>query len=448
MIKEKKKITKYNYTKNKTQIILEYIRTIGISLVFAIFVTSSLAFHARNEMIKDIYMHAEEQEKLDKQVALQLITQTNLLKDLKNKKYAVCYHVGELYETAGDYKDAQIAYELALQKAKPGNFKPYYKLICTLVAQEKFNDANSILNKVKDFNNKNLIKFKTRSYLTIGDKYYSIGKFLSAAKTYEKAFFYYNKFSKKDSIIENSIKNRIINSYIQVGDIMVKYGKNSDAIRFLKKAETYSPNDFQIRYKLAIILADLDPEKSINYFEKLISERPQDIDYGTYNNALMKAANIADLDNRHTKAKYYRYKTHSIDMFLKRKVIYRNDIEVSLKKFIVKKVLFTYPLKATYNFTNISNNDIVNLQGDFILTINDKAVETITTAIADKSNPLLSNNITPNEVNIKFKRKIYTKKELENYKIKIYLYKDDKFKTLVGENKIPLKRDHALDFLE
>ena len=34
-------------------------------------------------------------------------------------------------------------------------------------------------------------------------------------------------------------------------------------------------------------------------------------------------------------------------------------------------------------------------------------------------------------------KKIFTKKELDTYTIKIYLYKDKKFKTLVCENIIP-----------
>ena len=224
--------------------------------------------------------------------------------------------------------------------------------------------------------------------------------------------FLKEKFSKKDKTIEESILKRIVNSYIHVADIMVKTGLNSDAIRFLKRAEKYSPNDFNIRYKLAIVLSDSDPEKSVEYLESLLEERPQDIDYSVYNTALMKAANIADLDNRPTKAKYYRYKIHSIDMFVNRKVVYRNDIEISLKSLNIKKIIFTYPIKIVYQFLNVSNADIINLQGDFILCYNNKPIEKITTTIASKKQPLFSYSNNPNEVPISFTTKIYTKKEL------------------------------------
>ena len=273
---------------------------------------------------------------------------------MKFKKYSVCLHVGKLYEAAGDYFDAQKAYELAVEKSKPNTYIAHNKLIFVLTAQDKFDKAKALLNNVKDSNNKDLIKFKTRAYLTIGDKYYSIGKFLSAAKSYEEANFYYNKFSKKDSVINKSIQTRIIQSYIHVADIMVKSGLNSEAVRFLKKAEEYDPKNFEIRYKLAIVLSDSDPEASVKYFEPLLDEMPQNINYDVYSAALMKAANIADLDNRPTQAKYYRYKIHSIDIFVKRKVVYSDDIEIRLKAFNTKKVFFTYPIKASFSFLNIS----------------------------------------------------------------------------------------------
>ena len=436
MIKEKKRKTKYNFKKNKAQLIFEYLRTVLFSILVAVVITSCLAIKAQNEMIKNIYITQEEQRIYDKELALEIITQTNIVKDLKHKSYSVCMYAGEIYEKAGDYVNAQRAYRLALQKTRLNKYKVYYRLICVCLATENIKEALSILENIKDISDKDLIKFKTRSNLTIGDKYYSIGKFLSAAKIYEQAKFYYDKFSKKDSKVEESIKNRIVNSYIQVADIMVKNGYNSEAVRYLKKAEKYSPKNIEIRYKLAIILSDSDPEESIKYFDSLLEEIPQDIDYSVFNNALYKSANIADLDGRHTKAKYYRYMTHSLDLFLNRKVVYKNDFEIILKSYSSNKRFFNYPVKATYLFLNNSNHNIVNLKGDFILYYNDKPKEKITKVIADKNNPLIINMERPCEVAVDFKKKIYSKKDLENYIIKIYLYKDEKYKTLVYANRV------------
>ena len=440
MIKEKKKITPYNYQKSFRQLMLEYARTAFVSLLFAFVFTICLSLYARHEMIKNLYAETSTKNNMDKLVAEQFIkTHTNLLVDIKNKKYSVCMHIGTLYKTIGDYKKAQIAFESAAEKSKPNDYRAHYKLICILANQEKFKEAEAILNELRDFPNKKLIKFKTRSYIVIGDKYYSIGKFVSAARNYEKAEFYYNKFKKKDQVVEDSIKNRIINSYIKAADEIVKMGYNSDAVRYLKKVQKYSPNNLKVQYKIGIILSDLDPEKAVDYFEPLLSKIPQEIDYGVYCTALMKAANIADLEGRTTQAKYYRHKIHSIDLFIKRKVIYKNDLDVILYSFKSRKMFFTYPLSAVYKFANTSNTDIGYLKADFVLCSSDKPLETITQVVADKSKPLPVGGDNYNSCTVKFKRTIFTKRELANYTVKIYAYKDDKFKTLVAETKVPSK---------
>lgn len=439
MIKEKRKITKYNYKKTRTQVLMEYVRTILFSILISIIITSSLALHARNEMIKTFKDSDVIQNKIDKKVAEQILAQKDYITNLQTKNYGVCIHVAELYDIAKDMERAEYAYKIAVQKSPKGIYKAHLKLAELYISQEKFDEAENFIDENKDIPNKGLIKFKTRAYISMGDKYFSIGKPLSAAKSYEKARFYYDKFSKKDKTVEESIKNRIINSYQQTADVMVKSGLNSDAYRFLKKAEEYDKENFVTRYKIAIVLSDLDPEKSIKYLEELLKEKPQDIDYEIYGRALMNAANIADLDNRPTKAKHYRYKIRSIDMFLDRKVIYKKDVDTQLRDFVIKKNFFTYPLNATYEFLNISNTDIINLKADFVLTFKGKDIETITKTIADKNKPLFCNAVEPNIIDIKFNKKIFTKKDLENYTVKIYLYKDEKYKTLTCEVKVPRK---------
>ena len=439
MIKEEKRKSKYNKKKTKSQIIMEYVRTVSVSFFTALIITAVLAIHARSEMIKNLYVNIEEQAKIEEQIAKQVVMQSDLMKDLKNKKYSICMHVGYLYETVHDYKNAQTAYELALSKAKPGVYDPYFKLAGVLIAQEEFKEAQKLLNSVRDTKNKKLIKQKTRAYIEMGDKYYSVGKFLSAGKSYEKAKFYYDKFSKKDKVIDNAIIVRLVNAYSETADILVKSGYNSDAVRFLKKAEKFEPKNLNIKYKLAIIYSDLDPEKSVEYFEPLLNEIPQNIDYGTYCKALMKSANIADLSGRPTRAKYYRYKIHSIDLFIDRKVVYKNDIDTYLNSFIIKKLWFKYKLRPAYIFENRSNTDITNLSAEFVLRNRDKVREVITKKIVTKDNPLYSNNEKTGEITVMFGKNIFTRKELENYEIDVYLYKDEKYKTLVGSSKVPKK---------
>ena len=66
MIKEEKKRSKYNIVKTKSQILIEYLRTIFCSFLIATILTTFLALHARNEMIKDITNQHEQQNSLDR----------------------------------------------------------------------------------------------------------------------------------------------------------------------------------------------------------------------------------------------------------------------------------------------------------------------------------------------------------------------------------------------
>lgn len=437
MIKEQSSEVK---TKTAIQLLKEYTRTIGISFYAALVFTVALSVHARNEMIKNLYLNPDEQQKINEKIARQIVTQSDLTKGLFGKRYSICMQVGNLYETVGDYVNAEFAYRLSVEKATSQIYTPYLKLINVLVAQEKFDEANDILISVKDINDKNLIKFKTRSYIVMGDKYYSIGKFLSAAKSYEKSKYYYDRFDKKDKVIEKSISTRIVNSYIKTADIMVKSGLNTDAARFLKRAEKYDPKNSDIKYKLAIIYSDLDPIKSVDYFEELLSTKPQYIDYGVYGKALIKSANIADLEGEPTLAKYYRYKIHSYDVFTSQKVLYKNDVEIILDSFSVRKPWLKYRFDAMFRVKNVSNMDINRLSADFVLRNTDgEVLETVTKLLVKKANPLYSNGSVTEPVNVVFGKNIFTKKELENYVIDIYLYKNKKYKTLVMTMKIPLK---------
>ena len=84
-------------TKSKKQIFLEYTRTIFCSILTGIIITSSLAIHSRNEMIKNIYQEAAIQKKIDKETALKLISQSNLLEDLN----AACKEFSESRDKNG-----------------------------------------------------------------------------------------------------------------------------------------------------------------------------------------------------------------------------------------------------------------------------------------------------------------------------------------------------------
>ena len=436
MIKEKKIKNRVNKKKAFITEILGYIRTAFISFLVGAFFTVLLSFHARSEMIKNLYETKGHSHTLERQIAQEIVSHTDLISSLNDKNYSVCMHVGRIYEAAGELEKAEYAYHLAQLRSPLGVYTAYYKQALILIETGRIKQAEELIESVPDTNSVNLIKFKTRAYMVLGDKQFSQSKFLKSADNYEKSNYYYSRLKKQDNVVKKSIIKRLVNAYIETSYILVKNGSNTDAVRFLKKALEYEPDNYMIKYRLAIIYADLDPIESIKYFEFLLQRHPQEIDYKVYNMALIKAANIEELQGNLTKAKYYRYKNHSIDLFLNKKVIYKENIELFIDNIDINKILFRYKIKTKFHVENVSSSDIYSLKADFVLKYKNKKQEVITADIANKKEVLLSNGGKSATVNIEFGKNIYTKKELANYNVDIYVYKDSHYKTFIGTYKI------------
>lgn len=439
MIKEKKEKNRKDNKKEFINEIIGYARNIAVSFLAAATFTVLLSFHARSEMIKNLYVQKEEKLKIERQLAQKIVAHSDFTKSLSDSNYSICLQVGRLYEAAGDYQKAEYAYYLSMQKAPSGVYTPYYRLAVTLIELGKIGEAERLIIKVPDTNNIKLIRFKTRAYIVLGDKYNSENKYLKAAENYEKAFYYYTRLEKQDKVVKKSIEDRLVNAYIETAGVIVKNGYNKDAVRFLNKALEHDPDNDIIKYRLAIIYSDLDPVQSVELFEHLMEKIPQDIDPNVYNRALIKAANMKDIEGNNIKAKFYRYRIHSLDLFINQKVIYKDEIDTFISSFVVKKFLFKYRLKAAFRFQNNSTRDITKMNAEFVLRQKDKAKEVKTVNCIRKKNTLYSNGGVTKDIVVRFGENIFTKKELENYYIDIYLYKDPKYKTLVGTYKLPSK---------
>ena len=68
-----------------------------------------------------------------------------------------------------------------------------------------------------------------------------------------------------------------------------------------------------------------------------------------------------------------------------------------------------------------------------------KVRETYTVECVNKSDPLIPYGDETRDIEVKFGKNIFTKKELANYTIEVYVYKDPKYKTLIGTYEIPKK---------
>ena len=124
MIKEKKKP---KLKKSFAAIAMEYLKTIAISFSAALIFTLLLSFHARSEMIKNLYINADEQQKMDEKVA----------KQMPNRTTRQCREHWNYYLNPNINKDPWTSEEEALLLEKQGEFGNKWSQISKFFKKEQ-----------------------------------------------------------------------------------------------------------------------------------------------------------------------------------------------------------------------------------------------------------------------------------------------------------------------
>jgi len=88
MIREKSK--KVDKKLDLQKELISYVRTIIITFFIGTIIAILLSFHARSEMIKNLYESKEEKSIIEKQIAQQIVSKTDFIKSLNGKNYAIC----------------------------------------------------------------------------------------------------------------------------------------------------------------------------------------------------------------------------------------------------------------------------------------------------------------------------------------------------------------------
>lgn len=430
-----------NYNKNNILInILLYLKNIAISILIALIITICLLFNTRQHVINNFNNSYVNNLKFNKHFAKELLQNSELNINFQQQSFSTCMYFASLYYTIEQYDNAKNIYSIAMLKSKPNNYQAHLKYVEILILQNKLNEAKEFIENIPDNNNKNLIKMKSNSYLLLGDALFAQKKYLTAARYYKKSKFYYDLFKKRKKTIEEKLINDISNSYNKVADILVENNYPKEAIEYLKKARKIKPNDFITEYKLAILYSDLDPLKSLEYFEQLIKQKPQEIDSNIYIKALMHSANIESLSGNEIKAKLYRYKIYSFEELLKHKVVYKNDFDIIFQNINYSKKFFKYRINTIIRIQNHSLSNINKLYVELILKKDDKILDKITKeCISNKKILQADGDLTP-PIEITFNKNFLTKTDLSKLEIDIYLYKDEKYKTLIKTKTVPIKK--------
>lgn len=415
---------------NKKEI-LEYLHTIAIALIIALFLAgiatgcSKVIAEHHSRMLAKMSNTAKDNE---------IITYLISVYEEKAKEhpgdYTINVRLGNLQELIFNYNEAEAQYKKAIQKSPYGAYSSYIGLANLHIKQGKYKKAQEIIKSIKNTDHKPLLIAKGDFYLNLGDAFMQKGEFQSALKQYKVAFFFYKKVSstKKDSAI-----NEILYCYNKIADDYFKKRKMDKAIQSLETALLYKKTPI-IMYKLAILYKNIDPLKANEYMEKTYQQDPGLINFDIYEEILYSLIKIYYEQGQYIETDLYKQKLKSIKNFQKRYVITENDVKINIEKLNVKKNIWRtkFILNVKYTIENTSKRDFNTLYVVAKLRYDDELKTLFKEKYFSKKEPLKSRE-TSGTYEFKFE---YTDKD------NVYLAKNKWLEFYAGKKdnmrKIPL----------
>ena len=325
----------YKSYMNKKEI-LEYVRTIVISLIVALVLASVatgcskvIAEH-HSRMLAKISNTAKDNELIGF-----LITKYTEEAAKNPGDYTINVRLGGLYELMFAYNQAEDQYKKAIEKSPYGVYSPYIGLANLYIKTGKYKKALQIVKKLDNKDHKPLLVAKGDFYMNLGDALWQKGKYKEAVRQYKVAFFYYKKV---DSHKKETAISGIIDCYNKIADDYYKKNRKQQAVEALETALLYKESSF-LYYKLAILYKDFDPVTANKYMEKTYALDPGIINFDIYEEILLKLIKLYYVNGKDIETDLYRHKLKAIHTFQKRYVITEEDVGILRLKTIRNLIL-------------------------------------------------------------------------------------------------------------
>ena len=394
--------------------ILEYLRTIFIALLVALFLAAAATgcsnivaeHHAR--MLAKISNTAKDNELIGYLITVYLEQAKEHPAD-----YSINVKLGNLYELMFSYKQAEEQYIKAINKSPYGVYSSYLGLANLYIKQGKYSKAVNIVKQLKNTDHKPLLIAKGDFYMNLGDALWQKSRYETAVKQYKIAFFYYKKVDsqKKDMAVSG-----ILDCYNKIADKYYKQHKIDKVIESLETALLYKETPVLL-YKLAILYKDFDPVEANKYMEKTYKKDPGLINYDLYEELLINLIKYYYQNGDDLKTELYKHKLKSIKTFQKRYVITGEDIAINIEKIKISSNLFKTKHKINVKF-KIENNSRYDFNTLFLivkLRYDDKSKTIMEQKFFTKKHPLKSRKVS-NSITLKYtytdKDEIYAAKDL------------------------------------
>lgn len=381
---------------NRRKEFFEYLRTFFLTVLFA-FVSVIILLAVIQHQIYEEQAQRQQQaqdETVDYYLIGVLIEKNKYLEEQYPKDYKINLKLGILYEIKKDYKNSEIEYQKAIAKAPYDEFKPKYKLALLYLTTSRLDDAQAVIDSIKEEPSKRLIEYKADIYEKLGDKYYNSGDYENAIEKYEKSLIYWEAIKKKKEI--EYIKNSLASSYVYLADTYLNNMRPNDAVDSLKMAMTIVDAPI-LKYKLALLLMKDNPDLAYQYFEEVFNEAPEIINYESYYNFLSTMAENADAQGDIAQAELYKYKAKKLKEYFTTNVLSVDDLvleevrgEIKSNNLLKKDTIY---LEAEVK--NISKYNIDSLYLEIIFKDNNEIIGDYFKQVVDKKSVLKVGSYTP-----------------------------------------------------
>lgn len=401
--------------------IYSYVKTILLSMFCACLFTGAVIYYAQNDVINNATSSYSEKV-LNEYIKSTVISQNELLEAERPNDYRIDIHLGYLYKVVKDYDKAEYFYKKAVEKQPLGIYKASYELASFYTERYRLEDAKQILNSFPQKSNPNLIKYQSYLHRKLGDAYYKQSLYYYAMENYENALYYWKKLSKPEKAYTREVNEKIYDSAINIADICINHDRVKEAITFLKHAEQIKSNDFKLKYKLALALANSNPEESYKYFKQIYKYDPSKVDYTAYYNVLENLSAKYYVEGDYPKSKLFKFRAEKLLEDVSENLIYPNNIDFKITNATLYKLNGKYKILIKFNLQNISNIPIKRLSMDVVYKLDNKVIEEYTRTLVEDEALGIGDSIADGTIVPKLFRK-YKPADIQNISAEIYLYK-------------------------
>lgn len=400
-----------------------YLKTILWTMLTAlvlIFVTLGVI---QNQVYSEKDAEQLQNETIDYYLIGVLIEKNKYLEEKHPNDYRINLKLGILYNISKDYDNSEKQFKLSMLKAPYEEYRPIYRLALLYVQLNRLEEAQALMDEIGEKPNKMLITYKGNIYNKIGNKLYDMGDYEGSIPKYKKAISYY-KIVKSNQI--ESVNNSLVSAYIYLAEQQLEKMQIEEAIESLQIAKSIV-NAPIIRYKLALLLMNDNPELAYKYFEEVFKEEPNIINYEVYYKFLYLLATEAELKGNNALSNLYQHKIKVLKEYYQGNILSVDDITIENTKGQIKlnKWKGKYNINLGFKFKNASHSKINSLYLQIVFKDKDRVLDEYLKQVVDKKSSIMPGGYSPN-INIKMTtKKLDTDKFPKEVYAEIYAYKTE-----------------------